>query len=270
MAACQSCGTDNRPGARFCSVCGQSLGQAPSGKARGGPAAPAPAPPPAAPRGPGRRQPAWLLPVVSIVAVVVVGGAVGLAVAQGGVDDSSDSATPTDADESSGPTEDPDEAANDSADADSGDLGEPPPAETTDAPETAQPAVRSGTLFSNRARLRTGPNIVNPIVTTLTRDRGALQILGEPRDGWYEILMDGARGWIFGAFVLPPPADHRILVARSGTIVLRNASGAPLGITNESGPKALATGSAGNLWQVILPDGTTAHVRRGEVTVAAG
>ena len=94
------------------------------------------------------------------------------------------------------------------------------------------------------------------------------QIIGRHQNGWYEVRMDGHQGWLFGAFVNPPPTGHQIIQASSGNIVLRSSAGVPLGITNESGPKALATGSTGNLFRVILPNGETAYVSRNDVFVA--
>lgn len=282
MSACARCGSDNRPGARFCGVCGNPITAAPTGKgtAMGKavavpvvvPTAVEPTPAPSA-----NPRPPWLIPLALAAVAIVVGGAVGLLVAGGGDDTTTATAEPSGDDGSTSGSGDGDGGGGDSTtdagddqseSTDNGD-DDPDETETTDPPATSdEPAIRSGTLYSNYAKLRTGPNINNPEVAILQREGAPLQIIGRHQSGWYEVRMDGHQGWLFGAFVNPPPTGHQIIQASSGNIVLRSSAGVPLGITNESGPKALATGSTGNLFRVILPNGETAYVSRNDVFVA--
>lgn len=284
MSACARCGSDNRPGARFCGVCGNPITAAPTGKGTTMgkavavpvvvPTAVEPTPAPSA-----NPRPPWLIPLALAVVAIVVGGAVGLLVAGGGDDTTTATAEPSGDDGSTSGSEDGDgdggggDSTTDAGDGqsestDNGD-DDPDETETTDPPTTSdEPAIRSGTLYSNYAKLRTGPNINNPEVAILQREGAPLQIIGRHQNGWYEVRMDGHQGWLFGAFVNPPPTGHQIIQASSGNIVLRSSAGVPLGITNESGPKALATGSTGNLFRVILPNGETAYVSRNDVFVA--
>lgn len=282
MSACARCGNDNRPGARFCGVCGNPITAAPTGKGTTMgkavavpvvvPTAVEPTPAPSA-----NPRPPWLIPLALAVVAIVVGGAVGLLVAGGGDDTTTATAEPSGDDGSTSGSGDGDGGGGDSTtdagdgqseSTDNGD-DDPDETETTDPPTTSdEPAIRSGTLYSNYAKLRTGPNINNPEVAILQREGAPLQIIGRHQNGWYEVRMDGHQGWLFGAFVNPPPTGHQIIQASSGNIVLRSSAGVPLGITNESGPKALATGSTGNLFRVILPNGETAYVSRNDVFVA--
>jgi len=198
---------------------------------------------------------------------IAVGGGVGVALSGGDEEGTTAATTPREAES--------DPAPEGPADDEDGDRGDPTGSVTTTTappspsrpPSPASPRQRSGYLYSNLARVRSGPNLYEPEIHTFTRDGGALTILGRPEHGWYLVRMDGVEGWVFGTFVRPPSPGYTIIEATSGEIVLRNGAGAALGIENESGPKALAIDARGALWQVVLPDGSHAFVRQSEVAV---
>lgn len=151
----------------------------------------------------------------------------------------------------------------------------PPPPPTSSAPTPAAPttqAARPGQLHSTYATLRSGPTLHDSTEITIIEDRedDPLTIVEGPNpDGWYLVEMDGMQGWIFGAFVLPPAANHHAGETLDGSrAVLRSESGEPLGLENPSGNAVLVVGSTGEpYWKVQLPDGTTAWVAGSEMRV---
>lgn len=136
-------------------------------------------------------------------------------------------------------------------------------------PPTTMPPERQASLYSNFARLRGSPSLDGIELTTLqNRDGASVRVLGPHENGWYFIEVDGLRGWIFGAFVLPPDPDLSVAVTRTGEgAQLLNASGNILGITNSSGSKVIVIDDVGDLFLVLLPEGSTAYVAKSAVLV---
>ncbi len=134
---------------------------------------------------------------------------------------------------------------------------------TGDATTTTEPsAERQVTLLVDVAKLRSGPRLNATEVDTITDLGGStIVVLGEPVDGWYEVKIGTKQGWMFGAFILPPASGLTVLQTVSGApVALLNSSGQALGVTSASGSYALATGTSGELWPVILPEGGTGYV----------
>lgn len=95
-----------------------------------------------------------------------------------------------------------------------------------------------------------------------------ITVIGPNLSGWYEIEINGTRGWLFGAFITPNDPGLTAAITRSnGEATLRDSSGFPTGRPNESGNKVLLLSTTGSLWSVLLPDGSTAFVNGDEFTV---
>ncbi len=143
---------------------------------------------------------------------------------------------------------------------------------TTTAPSTpTTPPPWAGQLNSTFAKIRTAPSLDAGEITTVEDRRydPMTVISGPDPNGWYEIDLDGTRGWLFGAFVLPTaPGQHAAETRDGSRAVLRSSDGTPLPIENPSGDAVLVTGTtSGSYWTVLLPDGSTATVAASEMRI---
>ncbi len=131
------------------------------------------------------------------------------------------------------------------------------------------PGQRPAKLYADVAKLRTGPNLSFSEIATLSDRRGAgVVVFGDPVDGWYEVEIDGFRGWMFGSLVVPPSSGLTVVETRDDSpVVLRDRSGNPLGRANQSGNLALVTDRSSGLWEVILPEGGTAWVEADDIRI---
>lgn len=115
-------------------------------------------------------------------------------------------------------------------------------------------------LHCNYCRLRSQANTSSSIVAELSGLDGAtVEVLDEGGAGWLYVRVNGTQGWIFGTFVWPVPAGF-LLGEQSTAIALLTSSGASSGVDNPTGNKVLITSTSGSLYQVLLPDGSTAYV----------
>lgn len=130
----------------------------------------------------------------------------------------------------------------------------------TAPPATATPALRVISLHCNYCRLRSQANTSSSIVAELSGLDGAtVEVLDEGGAGWLYVRVNGTQGWIFGTFVWPVPSGFQ-LGEQTTAIALLTSSGAPSGVDNPTGNKVLITSTSGSLYQVLLPDGSTAYV----------
>ncbi len=138
----------------------------------------------------------------------------------------------------------------------------------SDMQQKDQSLPREGVLYSSLATLRSEPTLDDSTEITKIRGRdgASIEILSENVDGWYLIRIDGVEGWMFGTFVYPPDPGLAIGRTVDGSVAeLLDSAGRALGVENASGSKVLVVDTSGDLWEVLLPDGTAAWVDPSDV-----
>ncbi len=127
----------------------------------------------------------------------------------------------------------------------------------------------SGILYGNRASLRTRPVVSDD---TLIRFVGnepkdiPIDIHEVGDDGWYEITIQGDRGWVFGTFIQPSADGYDVAETRTGDpATLRDSSGRATSEDNPSINAVLLVDRSGPYWEVVLPDGGSAWVEPAEM-----
>lgn len=159
-------------------------------------AAPAPtgAPAPGEPTGPPSRTRLALLAVV--FALLAVGVGVGAFLLVSG-SKKSDRTTTRTADAESGATRDP---------------VRPEPAPTSAPPRTVaettttepELTTRSGQTWGDTSKLRTAPRLDAGEIAYRGGKGTPLTVFGTAEDGWYEVEVDGKRGYMYAGLVVPP------------------------------------------------------------------
>ncbi len=298
---CTSCGSPLSQGAAFCTGCGASAEPAPAPQllapdrpaATRPPGAPVTAPPtqqvplptgpttqqappgsmppgaqPMSPPGQppkSRSNAAWIIPLVVVGAVAIVGLGTVVALAFMG-DDGSEKF----------------EAVGDEVDASSDPGGDVDPITVVTPAPTSPPTTRptttstttrgfssSGIFYGNEASLRTQPVATDNTFIRFVGNEAKdilITIHGVQDDGWYDITIQGDRGWVFGTFIQPSADGFDVAETRSGDrVTLRRSDGTPSGEDNPSLNAVLVVDHSGPYWEVVLPDGRAAWVSPDEM-----
>ena len=143
------------------------------------------------------------------------------------------------------------------------------PSSTSSPSTTTRGLSDRGLLYGNEASLRTRPFASDD---TFIRSVGneakdiPITIHGVQDDGWYEISIQGDRGWVFGTFIQPSADGFEVAETRSGErATLRDSSGRPTGEPNPSLNAVLVVDRSGPYWEIVLPDGRPAWAEPAEL-----
>lgn len=141
------------------------------------------------------------------------------------------------------------------------------PVPTPTATATPRAVDRPATLMVNLAKLRDAPRHSGRELASIEGKRGdRITVFGDPVNGWYDVNVDGRRGWLFGAFVVPAADGFVVLQTRDeDPAQLLDSAGRPIAGQNASGSWVLGVALEGDLWQVLLADGASAYVEASEV-----
>jgi len=198
-----------------------------------------------------------VLPIVAAVLLALAAGVgVSIAASSGGDDVDASATSASASPPSTGPTATVDEATTTSA-----------RPSTTTPPVTTSP-TRPGEVFSGDTRLRDAPSLAaNPIRHIQGRNGSGLEVLEEASatQPWYRVRIDGAEGYIFAAFVLPPAPGLCVAVTSGSPPDVYDANGA-LVQAEKSGEKVLISGPEdGAGYPVVLPGGQRGYVHPSSV-----